>query len=126
MLLLLRRGVVGTLASSQREFGKECTPVTAAFVGRLDQEPDTKHNGDDMVSTEANTDPSPDRGFVTQQARPTHAYRTSTCQNKSNHECSTGHGIADDGSAPCVGNISMTPGITSGVPAHALKPAVHY
>ena len=126
MLLVLRRGVVRTLAESQREHGKECTPVTAASIGRKDQEPDTKHNGDDMVSTEANTIPNPDRGFVT--SRPDQPMRTatSTCQNKSHHECSTGHGIADDGSAPCVGNTSMTPGITSGAPADTLKPAEHY
>ena len=79
-----------------------------------------------MVSTEANTIPNPDKGFVTQQAKPTHAYSTSTCQNKSHHKCSTGHGIADDGSAPCVGNTSMTPGVTSGAPTHALKPTEHY
>ena len=78
-----------------------------------------------MVSTEANTNPSPDRGLVTQQARPTHAYRTSTCQNKSHHECSPGHGIADDGSAPCVGNTSMTPGVTSGAqPMHLNQPSI--
>ena len=57
-----------TSIEDQREHGKECSPVTAASIGRKDQEPDTKHNGDDMVSTEANTNPSPDRGFVTQQA----------------------------------------------------------
>ena len=76
-----------------------------------------------MVSTEANTNPSPDRGVVTQQAKPTHAYRINTCQNKSLHKCSTGHGIADDGSAPCVGNTSMTPGDTSGAqPDYAVPP----
>ena len=59
--------------------GKECNQVTAASIGRKDQEPDTVHNGDDMLSTEATTNPNPDRGTVTQQVRPAHAYRTSTC-----------------------------------------------
>ena len=90
-----------TNIEDQREHGKECTPVTAASIGRKDQEPDTKHNGDDMVSTEANTNPNPDRGFVTQQVRPTHAYRTSTCQEESLPTCSTGQWIARHGSAPC-------------------------
>ena len=92
---------VATNVEDQREHGKECTPVTATSIGRKDQEPDTKRNGDDLVSTEANTNPNTDRGFVTQQVRPTHAYHTSTCHEESLPKCSIGQWIARHGSAPC-------------------------
>ena len=35
---------------------------------------------------------------------------------QAHHKCSTGHAIANDGSAPCVRNTCMTPGVTGGAP----------
>ena len=69
-------------------------PATAASIGSNDQEPPG-------------------------QVIATHAYRASTCQKQAHHKSSTGHGIANCGSAPRVRNTSMTPGITSGAqPMH--------
>ena len=72
-------------------------PGSAASIGSKDQEPPWQVNA-------------------------SHAYRTSACQKQAHLKVSTGHGIADDGSAPRVGNTPMTPGDKRD-PDHALTPA---
>ena len=92
---------VSTQVQDHREHWQRVHPATAASIGSNGQEPP-------------------------RQLEASHAYRANTCPKKSHHQTSTGHGIADDGSAPRVGNTSMTPGNTSGAQPHAPLQCVAY
>ena len=92
----LGRDVVSPQPESKGQW-QRASPGSAASIGSKDQEPPWQVNA-------------------------SHAYRTSACQQQAHLKVSTGHGITDDGSAPRVGNTSMTPGDKRD-PYHALTPA---